>query len=161
MEKSCISALRQLGVTVFVAPFEADPQLAFLCHIGHCQGVLSEDSDILMYSAACGSSFPILYKNDERNECVKVVDIRKVGLLSDHKASSDNREVRTGGKASKLSLLESNFSCANGTRMFVQMCLLAGCDYCESVPGVGIVTAMQVRAGQLRAGPLSESTARK
>jgi 5'-3' exonuclease len=51
MEKLCIAGLRKMGVTVIVAPFEADPQLAYLCHIGFCDGVMTEDSDIIVYSA--------------------------------------------------------------------------------------------------------------
>ena len=34
MEKKCVAALKKMGVTVIVAPYEADPQLAYLCHIG-------------------------------------------------------------------------------------------------------------------------------
>ena len=42
----------------------------------------------------------------------------------------------------------SNSNTANrnitGRRMFVQLCLLAGCDYCDSIPSVGLQTALQV-----------------
>jgi len=51
MEKAVIGAVRKMGVTVIVSPYEADAQLAYLCHIDYCQAVLTEDSDILVYSA--------------------------------------------------------------------------------------------------------------
>lgn len=165
MEKKCIAALRKLGVTVIVAPFEADPELAYLCRIDYCQGVLTEDSDVLMYSAACGTPFPILYKYEPQSGSVQVVDIAKLGLTtamrrmpSPHPQShplspqsqSQQRSLENGlpavtaRKESNLSKLIRQFSGSDGGRMFVQMCLLAGCDYCESVPSVGIVTAQQV-----------------
>ena len=147
MEKSCIAALRKLKVEVIVAPYEADPQLAYLCHIGYCKGVLSEDSDILMYSAACGTSFPILYKYDPNIGSVQVTDIAKLGILPGQSPATKitrQSSADSTAKPSKLSQVASNFSNANGTRMFVQMCLLAGCDYCESIHGVGIITALQV-----------------
>lgn len=147
MEKSCIAALRKLKVEVIVAPYEADPQLAYLCHIGYCKGVLSEDSDILMYSAACGTPFPILYKYDPSIGSVQVTDIAKLGILpgqSPAGTKSSQPSADSTKKPSKLSQVASNFSNANGTRMFVQLCLLAGCDYCESIHGVGIITALQV-----------------
>ena len=148
MEKSCIAALRKLKVEVIVAPYEADPQLAYLCHIGYCKGVLSEDSDILMYSAACGTPFPILYKYDSNIGSVQVTDISKLGILPGQPAKTRSAGSKSSddstGKSSKLNQIANNFSNINGTRMFVQMCLLAGCDYCESIHGVGLITALQV-----------------
>ena len=47
----------------------------------------------------------------------------------------------------------SNNNTANknitGRRMFVQLCLLAGCDYCDSIPSVGLQTALQVYIGRV------------
>jgi len=46
------------------APYEADAQLVKLCVDGITQAVVTEDSDVLVYSAACQVSFPILFKLD-------------------------------------------------------------------------------------------------
>lgn len=46
---------------------------------------------------------------------------------------------------------DNNSTTANitGRRMFVQLCLLAGCDYCDSIPSVGLQTALQVGIGRV------------
>lgn len=151
MEKSCIAAMRKLGVTVIVAPYEADPQLAYLCHIGMCDAVLTEDSDIVLYSAACGTSFPILYKYNPSSGVVQSVEIDDLGITAKRVpvpvatgSSLSTFPMRTTAKPSWLSKLREHFHAPNGPRMLVQLGLLAGCDYCDNIPGVGIVTAQQV-----------------
>ena len=204
MEKNCMAALRKAGVEVIVAPYEADPQLAYLCHIGYCDGVMTEDSDILVYSAVCGTPFPILYKF-EKNGSVQITDLSLCGVFASselkkesnlHKelSSTDLEGLCNGGigvadsTSSKKRKLNANrdplapvkmgsgadgflnqlqmyfkpparsadasnsgaeaegSENANfvGRRMFVQLCLLAGCDYSDSIPGVGLMTAIQV-----------------
>lgn len=197
MEKNCISGLRKLGIEVIVAPYEADPQLAYLCHIGYCDAVMSEDSDILVYSACCGTNFPILYKLDNKGS-VETIDLSLCGVLmttdtstgisnenavisssydgsqgSDVKTSlkgpegfiqqlrthfhpvkannnnntmSNNHNTNNTDTNNNNNTNDSSNTNIQGRRMFVQMCLLAGCDYCESIPSVGLQTALQVRA---------------
>mmetsp|Transcript_2124 Transcript_2124/g.5051 ORF Transcript_2124/g.5051 Transcript_2124/m.5051 type:complete len:326 (+) Transcript_2124:164-1141(+) len=80
MEKACIAGLQRCGVEVVVAPYEADPQLAYLCHVGHCDAVLTEDSDILVYSAVSGLAFPVLYKFNPSGS-VQVTNLASCGIL--------------------------------------------------------------------------------
>ena len=54
-----MQVFRELNITFFVAPYEADAQLAFLCRMGCLDTVISEDSDLLAYG--CPSTF---YKMD-------------------------------------------------------------------------------------------------
>jgi exonuclease 1 len=51
-------------VQVVWSPYEADPQLAQLCIDGRASVCITEDSDVLVYSAAAQVSFPIVYKLD-------------------------------------------------------------------------------------------------
>lgn len=44
-----MQALRQAGVQLIVAPYEADAQLAFLSRTGVVDVVITEDSDCLPY----------------------------------------------------------------------------------------------------------------
>lgn len=199
MEKNCLAALRKYNVDIIVAPYEADPQLAYLCHIGYCDGVMTEDSDILVYSAVCGKPFPILYKFD-KSGTVQITDLTLCGVFAAPEemvpssstlprvesstdieseyfgigvaaekvtatAAKGKRKIvdvngEGGGRGSGgsfLSQLQAHFkpsavsSKANGEvchlqgrRMFVHLCLLAGCDYSDSIPGVGLQTALQV-----------------
>ena len=224
MEKNCIAGLRKCNFEVIIAPYEADPQLAYLCHIGHCDGVMTEDSDILVYSAVCGKPFPILYKFD-KSGVVQTTDLKLCGIFGSNFSGGDNnRDIknissasakklpkddtgseldtitsdieqsadinintnlsRTNSTASNMSNITSSSSSSNvtgsagfvqqlfthfqthstsntdgnssgsssgissddytGRRMFIQLCLLAGCDYSDSIHGVGIQKALQV-----------------
>ena len=175
MEKHCIAGLRKLGIEVIVAPYEADPQLAYLCHIGYCDAVMSEDSDILVYSACCGTNFPILYKLDNKGN-VDTIDLSLCGVLATDTSDgneyssissyggSQGTDMKTTipkGPEGFIHQLRTHFHTTTqpsngritnqattnniqGRRMFVHMCLLAGCDYCESIPSVGLQTALQV-----------------
>eukprot|EP01035_Chromulina_nebulosa_P025593 gene25593-33415_t len=53
MEINTIAALRKLNIPVIVSPYESDCQLVHLCDIGLCQAILTEDSDVLVYTAVC------------------------------------------------------------------------------------------------------------
>jgi 5'-3' exonuclease len=106
-----------------------------------------KDSDLLVYSAACGVPFPILYKFDKAGT-VQCLDLYSIGLLDPRQVATrgvlnsnqDNNTKKSGGGfIGQLGL----FRGPSGRRMFVQMCILAGCDYCESVPGIGLVFAQQ------------------
>lgn len=41
--------LRQHNIKMIRAPFEADPQLAYLYHKGIINAIITEDSDLLVY----------------------------------------------------------------------------------------------------------------
>ena len=167
MEKNTISALNKMGVKVIVAPYEADAQLAYLCYTGYCQAVLTEDSDILVYSAICGVPFKVLYKFEKSGTVQSVTldaimpnmsvvgdtppsasAINGITIAGSNRAkkrsSHDSQKSLTEPKVKGfLNLLKLHFSGPDGRRMFVQMCVLAGCDYSESIPGVGLTTALQ------------------
>ena len=64
MTLKTISALRAQGFQTVVSPSEADVQLAYLCKIGVADAVLTEDSDVMVYSVASSTYFPALYKYD-------------------------------------------------------------------------------------------------
>jgi exonuclease-1 len=76
-----------MGVAVIVAPYEADAQLAYLCHIGFCDAVLTEDSDILVYAAICGLPFRVLYKFD-KSGVVQAITLADAGLLDNATGTS-------------------------------------------------------------------------
>jgi len=55
------------------SPYEADAQLAKLCADGITHAVVTEDSDVLVYSAVCRKPFPIIYKLDKTDGSCDVV----------------------------------------------------------------------------------------
>jgi exonuclease-1 len=54
-------------VECIVAPYEADAQLAYLSKIGYVDAVITEDSDLIPFGAAC-----IIYKLDHNYECKQI-----------------------------------------------------------------------------------------
>ncbi|CAM9142255.1 unnamed protein product, partial [Discosporangium mesarthrocarpum] len=111
MAHALIKALRRAGVKLLVAPYEADAQLAYLTHCGLVDAVLTEDSDCLTYGCK-----KVLFKMDN------------TGL---------GQEIQLRNLAANESLSLCNWK----NSMFLDMCLLTGCDYLTSIKGMGVVTA--------------------
>ncbi len=97
-----------------VAPYEADPQLAYLERQGIVDGIITEDSDLLIFG--CRN---VLFKLDNDGQCVEV-----------------KRENFTRCR-------EYNFNGWTDVE-FRQMAILSGCDYLDSVPGMGLKTAFKL-----------------
>ena len=114
-----------------VAPYESDAQLAALCVTGFCDGVLSEDSDVVVYLAAAkaGASVVSKYSGDICET------LAFDGLRAIAKGPFDKLRQFIGKTTSRGSIT------VTPERMFVQSCVLAGCDYVGNAKGVGIVTA--------------------
>ncbi|CAJ1940442.1 unnamed protein product [Cylindrotheca closterium] len=128
-------------VSVIWSPYEADAQLAKLCVDQMADAVVTEDSDVLVYSVAARVAFPVIFKLDRTSG---VCDIISMAWLL------DPPKVQQIGKArSALEGLLLNFASREskrpgfGARLFVQGCVLAGCDYAHSLPGMGLVSSMK------------------
>ena len=103
VEKNCIAALRRVGVTVVVAPYDASAQLSSLCRSGICRAVVTEDPNVILYSAICDKSFPILYRFDCNGNvlmvCLKSLKStkQKNRLMSPKTAQKRNKKNRISG----------------------------------------------------------------
>ncbi|PWN38935.1 hypothetical protein IE81DRAFT_343651 [Ceraceosorus guamensis] len=111
MAYQLIKELRKAGVPYIVAPYEADAQLAYLEKRGDIQGIVTEDSDLLVFGC-----HTVLYKLEPSGDCVEL-----------------RRDQLTRCKALSL----HGFDDAH----FRQMAILSGCDYLESIVGMGLKTA--------------------
>uniref|UniRef100_A0A0G4G0C6 Exonuclease 1 n=1 Tax=Chromera velia CCMP2878 TaxID=1169474 RepID=A0A0G4G0C6_9ALVE len=116
MMAEVLSALRSelSGVLVVVAPYEADAQLAHMAMSGFVDVVVSEDSDLMAFGCP-----KVLYKVDDIGGCCELELTQVLGLRSQTLPLY------------KLSKHED----------FILMCVLAGCDYLDSVKGVGVKKA--------------------
>ena len=56
-QSGCTQALKEAGVEVIVAPYEADAQMAFLAKSRSVHAVITEDSDLLTYGCPRVSIF--------------------------------------------------------------------------------------------------------
>ncbi|XP_077864746.1 uncharacterized protein LOC144350428, partial [Saccoglossus kowalevskii] len=105
-------SLQNHNVDYIVAPYEADAQMAYLCMSRKVEGVITEDSDVLVYGAS-----KVFTKTD--------IDSNTAFLI----------------EASKL---DQCFNVDNWTFLkFIYICILAGCDYLESIPSIGIKRAIE------------------
>ncbi|KAJ5594195.1 uncharacterized protein N7459_000403 [Penicillium hispanicum] len=111
MARQLIEELKKLNVQYVVAPYEADPQMVYLEQQGIVQGIISEDSDLLVFGAK-----RLLSKLDQHGECIEI-----------------NRADFTACR--EVSLV--GWSDAD----FRRMCILSGCDYLANIPKMGLKTA--------------------
>lgn len=111
MALQLIQACRQMNVDCIVAPYEADGQLAYLNKIALADYVITEDSDLTLFGCQ-----KILFKLDLTGACV-LVDASKLHLAM-------------GCQPDKFTMDKFRF-----------MCILSGCDYIDSLPGIGLVKA--------------------
>ncbi|XP_010460735.1 PREDICTED: exonuclease 1-like [Camelina sativa] len=106
-----IQVLRQENVDYVVAPYEADAQMTFLAINNQVDAIITEDSDLIPFGCP-----RIIFKMDKFGHGVEF-------------------------QASKLpknkDLCLSGFS----SQMLLEMCILSGCDYLQSLPGMGLKRA--------------------
>ncbi|BFZ12204.1 hypothetical protein BsWGS_15243 [Bradybaena similaris] len=114
MALELMNACRDRGVDCIVAPYEADAQLAYLNLRGIADIIVTEDSDLLLFG------------------CEKI--IFKMDLFGN-------------GTLIEKSCLNEVLSIKGGFYTFEKfryMCILSGCDYLPSIPGIGLAKACKV-----------------
>ncbi|KAL2343232.1 hypothetical protein Fmac_004517 [Flemingia macrophylla] len=106
-----IQVLKQENVQYVVAPYEADAQMTFLAISGQVDAVITEDSDLIPFGCP-----RIIYKMDKFGQ----------GVQFQYSMLKKNKELSFEG-----------FS----RQMLLEMCILSGCDYLQSLPGMGLKRA--------------------
>lgn len=111
MALQLIQECRKRNVDCIVAPFEADAQLAYLNRKNIAQYVITEDSDLVLFGCS-----RVIFKLDLGGNCLLV--------------EADKLHKAMGCKAEKYQFDK-----------FRYMCILSGCDYLDSLPGIGLAKA--------------------
>ena len=114
MARQLIDELKRHDVQYLVAPYEADAQMVYLEKKGIIQGIISEDSDLLVFGAKC-----LLTKLDQYGDCIAI-----------------NRNDFTACK--EISLVGWSDT------EFRRMAILSGCDYLPSINKMGLKTAYRL-----------------
>ena len=114
MYRELVQLFKLTGVPFFRAQGEADFLCVRLAREGLAAAVFSEDTDILTHGA------PLLVRGINSNE------FRSQGLLKGYRLATILEET-------KLTMTQ-----------FVDVCILAGCDYAESPRGVGALSAIKL-----------------
>lgn len=109
-----IEGLKTLGVRYLVAPYEADAQLAYLERKGIIDGILSEDSDLLVFGAKC-----LLTKLDQYGDCIEI----------------NRKDFTACQDVSLVGWTDTEFRC---------MAILSGCDYLTNINQMGLKTAYRL-----------------
>ena len=117
-----IKVLKSMNVDYIVAPYEADAQMYHLERVGLVDGILTEDSDLLVFG-----SKKVIFKLKQDGTCDEISRDR-FGLVR-----IDNIPMCNG------KWTDTHFR---------RMAMLSGCDYLKSLPGIGLKTAFEaIRKG--------------
>ncbi|CAH0473773.1 unnamed protein product [Peronospora belbahrii] len=127
-----MNALRAKGIPFVVAPFEADAQMVWMCKEGLAAGIVTEDSDVVVYCLTANVSCPVL---------VKLEDNGSAQAVSRSILYKNSAKYPSNALLRKIHFLTSGEK--EATRTFVQACVLAGCDFIDSLPNVGFATAVK------------------
>ncbi|KAG5658858.1 hypothetical protein KAF25_007411 [Fusarium avenaceum] len=114
MASALIQLLKKLDIPYVVAPYEADAQLVYLERQGLINGIISDDSDLLVFGAK-----KLLTKLDQYGNCFEI----------NRKDFCACREVSLTGWSDTE---------------FRRMAIFSGCDYLDGLPGVGLKTAYRM-----------------
>ncbi|POS69909.1 exonuclease 1, partial [Diaporthe helianthi] len=114
MARHLIDELKKADVPYVVAPYEADSQLVYLERHGFINGIISEDSDLLVFGAK-----RLLTKMDQHGHCIEI----------NRKDFCAVREISLTGWTDD---------------QFRQMTIFSGCDYLEGINNMGLKTAYRM-----------------
>ncbi|XP_059669371.1 exonuclease 1 [Cornus florida] len=106
-----IQVLKQENIFYVVAPYEADAQMTFLAVSKQVDAVITEDSDLIAFGCP-----RIIYKMDKFGQ----------GVEFQYSKLQQNKELNLTGFTKQ---------------MLLEMCILSGCDYLQSLPGMGLKKA--------------------
>ncbi|KAF4323079.1 hypothetical protein BBO99_00003513 [Phytophthora kernoviae] len=126
-----MNALRAAKVPFVVAPFEADAQMVWMCKEGMATGIVTEDSDVVVYCLTANIPSPVLVKLDDNGSAQAV----SRSIIHKNSKASSNALLK------KMNFLTSGEK--EATRMLVQVCVLAGCDFIDSLPNMGFAVSTQ------------------
>ncbi|PHH86089.1 hypothetical protein CDD83_10773 [Cordyceps sp. RAO-2017] len=109
-----IEQLKEMDIPYVVAPYEADAQLVYLERHGFVSGIISDDSDLLVFGAK-----RLLTKLDQYGNCIEI----------------NRRDFCACREISLTGWTDAEFR---------RMAILSGCDYLDGLPGVGLKTAYRM-----------------
>ena len=106
-----VQVAKAMNIEFYVAPFEADAQLAYMYQSGKADFVITEDSDLLAFGV---------------KRCFFKMSTNGQGF-----------EINTEELHSVQEINLTTFT----QEMLLIMCILSGCDYLDSIKGIGLKKA--------------------
>ncbi|PKA62945.1 Flap endonuclease 1-A [Apostasia shenzhenica] len=134
--EDCKQLLRLMGVPIIEAPCEAEAQCASLCQNDKVYAVASEDMDSLTF----GAPRFLRHLMDPSSKKIPVMEfeVAKVSYASTVLSLLCDSAILT--MITFQVLEELGFS----MDQFIDLCILCGCDYCDSIKGIGGQTALKL-----------------
>ncbi|KAD3068766.1 hypothetical protein E3N88_36646 [Mikania micrantha] len=140
--EDCKKLLRLMGVPVIEAPSEAEAQCAALCKADKAcifvYAVASEDMDSLTFGAP--KFLRHLMDPSSRKIPVMEFDVSKVPKFNKLNCNCDLFTMLKHRDDVYQVLEELNLT----MDQFIDLCILCGCDYCDSIRGIGGQTALKL-----------------
>ncbi|KAK9292929.1 hypothetical protein L1049_020911 [Liquidambar formosana] len=135
--EDCQKLLRLMGVPVIEAPSEAEAQCAALCKSGKVYAVASEDMDSLTF----GAPRFLRHLMDPSSRKVPVMEFEITKVLENIEEKCD---YMLNSLYSILILFQILEELNLSMDQFIDLCILSGCDYCDSIRGIGGQTALKL-----------------
>ncbi|OWB70682.1 deoxyribonuclease activity protein [[Candida] boidinii] len=112
MAKALIDLFKQMKIDYVVAPYEADSQMVYLEKLGLVDGIISEDSDLLVFGCKT-----LITKLNDKGSCIEIRKENFSKITSSSIGSLNDDQLRL-------------------------MATISGCDYTKGIPGIGMVKAV-------------------
>jgi len=130
MLKGFIDLCVENAVKFVCSPYEADAQLGYMYKHNQIDFVISEDSDLILYGVR-----EVFYKLDVNGggngHYLNLDEIRNY---------RPPRDVKKSAKSMDLCLFLKRYP---DLLEMIHVCVLSGCDYLNSLPGIGLKTAVK------------------
>ncbi|GME83138.1 unnamed protein product [[Candida] boidinii] len=101
-----------MKIDYVVAPYEADSQMVYLEKLGLVDGIISEDSDLLVFGCKT-----LITKLNDKGSCIEIRKENFSKITSSSIGSLNDDQLRL-------------------------MATISGCDYTKGIPGIGMVKAV-------------------
>lgn len=136
--------LKKENISYVVAPYEADAQMTFLAVSNQVDAVITEDSDLIAFGCPRVSyhrsiilnlvshSFPM-----SRAYLSMYFKLRKIQIIFKMDKFGQAVQFQYSKLQQNKELSFSGFT----KQMVLEMCILSGCDYLQSLPGMGLKRA--------------------
>lgn len=114
MAKSLINELKIKLIKYVVAPYEADSQMVLLEKLGLVDGIISEDSDLLIFGCKT-----LITKLDDKAQCIEI-------------------------KRENFKNIKNSYINGFNDDQLLLMAVISGCDYTKGIPGIGMQKSIQL-----------------
>ena len=150
----CIAALKAIGITVIVAPYDVYAQIAYLYQAKICAAIITEAPEMLLMLSILDLAAPVLYRFDQYGYG-RVLNLKNFGITTasmpdlNYVSAPPTPSGTSNTTSSNMKSINPARSLAHlrhhGTpRLFLTLGLLCGTKYLKRLRHMGVVNAINV-----------------